>query len=81
MGMQLANNLVISPIVEVSKRPAIAPNQGVREWLGIILTALGGVALLVAMVSYNLHHVPSSEVDRIYKNAGSAVHRSFQIKS
>lgn len=78
--MQLANKLIISPVEDSVPSRWLAPSQVMQDWLGIVVTGLVGIALLALMIQYNLKHVPSSEVDRIYKNAGSAVKRSFQLK-
>ncbi len=72
--MELANKLLMSPVVVEPRRSRIKVDSNT---LSILATALAGVFLIAALVFYNLNQVPRSEVDRIYKNAGAAVKRTF----
>lgn len=76
--MELVNKLLITPAIETPVRSRVQFID--KEWLKIIATGLAGIALLVTMVRYNLDHVPSTEVSKIYRNAGSAVQQTFAKK-
>ena len=74
--MELTDKFVITPAIQAEPRRSVLLFD--IQIIGIVVTTLLGIALLVGMVQYNLSQVPSSEVDRIYKNAGSAVKRTFR---
>lgn len=53
-----------------------AQKAGIPIWgLAVIVLELG---LIYGMISYNLNHVPRSDVQKIYSNVGNAVKRTFK---